>query len=532
MFDDFSEFDDPDSPSTISKAFPYGKAIGDGKGNAVLDAGSFKPTGLEGPGARPRAPTRAGRATSCWSARKRSTTGHPLFVGGPQIGYTYPGLTLEADISYPGRPGARRDRAGLRGQHPDRPRPGLRVEPHSAGSDLIDTTSRRCAAARRPSTATRAAAGRWARSTPARSRAPAASSTARPSTARSPATRRSAARRSRSRASARASARTSSGSSRSATSRPARSTRPTTFRDAMAQLAVHVQRRLRGRPRHRDVLGRAAARSATRGRPAPARPRAPASTSGGASCKASQHPYQVNPPSGVLVNWNNRPAPKWGAADDNWAYGSVQRVRMLNDGLAKRAAARPRVGHLGDERGGDPGPAQRRAHAGDHRAAEGRARPEPARGADARDPQRVAGGGLEPARPRPRRRDRRRPGPGDLGRVLPAAVRRRDAGQGPRRAGRHELRPGRRLHRRRLLVPREGPAHAQRRKVARKFNERYCGGGNRAKCAARGLEGARRRSRATRTRCAPTRPRSGSRSGPGCCRPRSATRTARAASSR
>ena len=52
--------------------------------------------------------------------------------------------------------------------------------------------------------------------------------------------------------------------------------------------------------------------------------------------KASQHPYQANPPSGVLVNWNNRPAPKWGAADDNWAYGSVQRVRMLTDGLAKR----------------------------------------------------------------------------------------------------------------------------------------------------------------------------------------------------
>jgi hypothetical protein len=35
------------------------------------------------------------------------------------------------------------------------------------------------------------------------------------------------------------------------------------------------------------------------------------------------------------VNWNNRPAPKWGAADDNWSYGSVQRVQMLNDNLAK-----------------------------------------------------------------------------------------------------------------------------------------------------------------------------------------------------
>src|SRR3954452_11679718 len=49
----------------------------------------------------------------------------------------------------------------------------------------------------------------------------------------------------------------------------------------------------------------------------------------------AQHPFQINPPSGTLVNWNNRPAPGWAAADDNWAYGSVQRVRLLNDGLAK-----------------------------------------------------------------------------------------------------------------------------------------------------------------------------------------------------
>ena len=36
------------------------------------------------------------------------------------------------------------------------------------------------------------------------------------------------------------------------------------------------------------------------------------------------------------MNWNNRPAPRWGAADDNWAYGSVQRVQMLLNGLATR----------------------------------------------------------------------------------------------------------------------------------------------------------------------------------------------------
>ena len=100
------------------------------------------------------------------------------------------------------------------------------------------------------------------------------------------------------------------------------------------------------------------------GRPAAARPRAPASTSGRASCAASKHPYQENPPSGLLVNWNNRPAPGWGAADDNWDYGSAQRVRMLNDGLATRDKHDLASGHVGDERGRDAGPAQRGADAG------------------------------------------------------------------------------------------------------------------------------------------------------------------------
>ena len=38
----------------------------------------------------------------------------------------------------------------------------------------------------------------------------------------------------------------------------------------------------------------------------------------------------------MLVNWNNRPAPGWGAADDNWEYGSTHRVRLLLENLAKR----------------------------------------------------------------------------------------------------------------------------------------------------------------------------------------------------
>jgi acyl-homoserine lactone acylase PvdQ len=50
---------------------------------------------------------------------------------------------------------------------------------------------------------------------------------------------------------------------------------------------------------------------------------------------AKRHPQAVNPP-GLLVNWNNRPANGFGAADDNWTYGSTHRVQMLLGELAAR----------------------------------------------------------------------------------------------------------------------------------------------------------------------------------------------------
>jgi acyl-homoserine lactone acylase PvdQ len=51
---------------------------------------------------------------------------------------------------------------------------------------------------------------------------------------------------------------------------------------------------------------------------------------------ASAHPQTVNPPSGVIVNWNQRPARGFGAADDNWGFGSVHRVELLARNLAVR----------------------------------------------------------------------------------------------------------------------------------------------------------------------------------------------------
>jgi len=42
----------------------------------------------------------------------------------------------------------------------------------------------------------------------------------------------------------------------------------------------------------------------------------------------AQHPHEVDPASEVLTNWNTKPAPEWGAASDNYSYGPIQRVQL------------------------------------------------------------------------------------------------------------------------------------------------------------------------------------------------------------
>ena len=51
---------------------------------------------------------------------------------------------------------------------------------------------------------------------------------------------------------------------------------------------------------------------------------------------AAAHAQTINPTSGVILNWNNKPARGYAGADDEWTWGSVQRVDLLWDGLARR----------------------------------------------------------------------------------------------------------------------------------------------------------------------------------------------------
>jgi acyl-homoserine lactone acylase PvdQ len=48
------------------------------------------------------------------------------------------------------------------------------------------------------------------------------------------------------------------------------------------------------------------------------------------------HVRGVDPPGGVILNWNNKAGLGFSASDDNWSYGPIQRVQLLQREVAKR----------------------------------------------------------------------------------------------------------------------------------------------------------------------------------------------------
>jgi len=53
----------------------------------------------------------------------------------------------------------------------------------------------------------------------------------------------------------------------------------------------------------------------------------------------SQHVHEINPPQGFFVSWNNKPAPEFAAADDQYGYGQVFRSALLVNQLQGQLAA-------------------------------------------------------------------------------------------------------------------------------------------------------------------------------------------------
>ena len=56
---------------------------------------------------------------------------------------------------------------------------------------------------------------------------------------------------------------------------------------------------------------------------------------------AKNHPQGINPPNGEIVNWNNRPQRGYEAPDDNWNLGAVQRVNLLLNNLGHGSNVTP-----------------------------------------------------------------------------------------------------------------------------------------------------------------------------------------------
>ena len=96
VFNDLAGANDPESPVSLSRSFPYGGApAGSAPGSPIVDAGSLDA------GAQQQAEVRkaAGRMSNAMLVgAKRSADKHPLAVMGPQTGYFYPGIFLEADL--------------------------------------------------------------------------------------------------------------------------------------------------------------------------------------------------------------------------------------------------------------------------------------------------------------------------------------------------------------------------------------------------------------------------------------------------
>ena len=99
VFNDLRQFKNPELPTSVDGRFPYGNIPEKAKGSVVLDPGSFTATpAVPNPRARGIAPTDVQASNVLMVDGEHSKTGNPLMVGGPQIGYTYPGLTWEMEM--------------------------------------------------------------------------------------------------------------------------------------------------------------------------------------------------------------------------------------------------------------------------------------------------------------------------------------------------------------------------------------------------------------------------------------------------
>ena len=113
--------------------------------------------------------------------------------------------------------------------------------------------------------------------------------------------------------------------------------------------------------------------------------------------RQDEHPHGTAPSDDTLVNWNNKPAPGWQAADDTWGYGSVVRNELLEAATNAVPTHTLALHRRIDELRGDPGPAHGAGVPRDRRSAPDRRRAKRPCAGDVRDPAGLAGAGIEPS---------------------------------------------------------------------------------------------------------------------------------------
>jgi acyl-homoserine lactone acylase PvdQ len=106
VFNDLRQFKNKDMHFAVDGKANYGKLPKKPKGNVIIDPGSYDPVEAVPQDTAPPKETdpRVGAQASnvLMVDDERSQSGDPLMVGGPQIGYFYPGFTLEIDMNAPG----------------------------------------------------------------------------------------------------------------------------------------------------------------------------------------------------------------------------------------------------------------------------------------------------------------------------------------------------------------------------------------------------------------------------------------------
>jgi len=111
VFNDLRQHTNPESPTSIDGRFPYEPIPSNKSGSVIIDPGSYKPVNpVQGATASSLSAhtssldslePRHQASNTLMITKKKSATGRPLMVGGPQIGYFAPGLTYEIDMNAP-----------------------------------------------------------------------------------------------------------------------------------------------------------------------------------------------------------------------------------------------------------------------------------------------------------------------------------------------------------------------------------------------------------------------------------------------